>query len=582
MPTLTRLPRQVINGVIAILLAACSTAPSFRPENMAPITQALQENAPSDTVAPVVTPPPEVAAALLPPINTDLPGLGPDLEPRFDISVKATPAPEFFMSLVKGTHLNMVVHPDVSGRISISLRDVTLEEVLSTVRDVYGYRYRRRSNTYEVFPASMRTQVFTVDYLDVVRDSSSRTSVSSGEVGKSSTEGQASAAPGAAMPGTGKSADISGSMVRTDSESNFWLDLKDSLMMIVGKEDGRKVVVHPQSGVIVVHAMPDELRDVGDYLATIENAAHRLVILEAKVVEVTLNDRFQAGINWNALTEFGDDKSILFGHTGGGSVFDTGVSDLAGTTVPLVRGTQVTGFDTTAFGGLFTINANLNDFNALIELLKTQGDVQVLSSPRISTVNNQKAVIKVGQDEYFVTDVATDTDTTGTGIINQSVDVTLTPFFSGVALDVLPQIDADDNVILHIHPAISEVMEKTKNIKVSTSNDLSVPLALSTIRESDTIVRAHSGQVVVLGGLMKNSLRDEEARTPLFGDMPVVGNMFRHRREIAAKSELVILLRPLVISDDRQWDGQLRNTKDRFRNLRAVDGTGRGTPLPTE
>ncbi|MGB5540067.1 MAG: pilus (MSHA type) biogenesis protein MshL [Gammaproteobacteria bacterium] len=574
MPTITQLHRQIINGLIAALLAACSTAPTFRPENMAPIAEALQESMPPDTAAAPVAPPPEVAAALLPQMSTDIAGLVPDIEPRFDISVKATQAPEFFMSLVKGTHLNMVMHPEVSGKISISLRDVTLEEVLSTVRDVYGYRYRRQGNTYQVFPASMRTQVFTVNYLDVVRDSSSRTTVSSGQVGKSSGNGQGSTAPGSPATGAGKSSDVSGSVVRTDSESDFWLDLKDSLNLIVGKEDGRKVVVHPQSGVIVVHAMPEELRDVGDYLATIENAAHRLVILEAKIIEVTLNDRFQAGINWNALIEFGDDKSILFGHSGGGTVFDSGVSGLAGTVVPLVRGTQVTGFDTNAFGGIFTIDANLKDFNALIELLKTQGDVQVLSSPRISTVNNQKAVIKVGQDEYFVTDIETDTDITD-GVSNQSVDVTLTPFFSGVALDVLPQIDADDNVILHIHPAISEVMEKTKNIKVSTTNDLSIPLALSTIRETDSVIRARSGQVVVLGGLMKNALRDEEARTPLLGDAPVIGNMFRHRREVATKSELVILLRPIVINNDQQWNGQLRSTADSFRNLRTLDSNGR-------
>jgi MSHA biogenesis protein MshL len=569
MPYTSQPLRSIISGLLALLLAACSTAPSFRPENMAPVTQALQEGKTAETGAPVIAPPPEVAAALLPQMGTDLTGLVPELEPRFDISVKAAQAPEFFMSLVKDTHLNMVVHPDVSGQISISLRDVTLEDVLSTVRDVYGYRYRRQGNTFQVFPASMRTQIYTVNYLDVVRDSSSRTRVSSGQVGKTGTDGQAAVPSGTAAAGSGRTGDVSGSVVRTDSESDFWLDLQESLTLIVGTEDGRRVVVHPQSGVIVVHAMPDELRDVQDYLNTIEKAAHRLVILEAKVVEVTLNDRFQAGINWNALIEFGNDKSILFGHSGGGTVFDTGVSGLAGSVVPLVRGTQVTGFDTTAFGGIFTIDANLKDFNALIELLKTQGDVQVLSSPRISTVNNQKAVIKVGQDEYFVTDLETDTDITD-GVSNQSVDVTLTPFFSGVALDVLPQIDADDNVILHIHPAISEVMEKTKNIKVSTDNDLSIPLALSTIRESDTVVRARSGQIVVLGGLMRNALRDEEARTPLFGDLPVVGNMFRHQREIATKSELVILLRPLVINDDRQWNGQLRDTADRFRELRGT------------
>ena len=574
MPTITQLHHQAINGLIAALLAACSTAPTFRPENMAPIAEALQESAAQEAAAAAVAPPPEVAAALLPQMSTDIAGLVPDIEPHFDISVKATQAPEFFMSLVKGTHLNMVVHPEVSGKISISLRDVTLEEVLATVRDVYGYRYRRQGNTFQVFPASMRTQVFTVDYLDIVRDGTSRTSVSTGEVSRSGSDTQQGAAAGTPAASGGQNSTVSGSEVRTDSASDFWKDLQDSLNLIVGKEDGRKVVVHPQSGVIVVHALPEELRDVQDYLNTIENVAHRLVILEAKVIEVSLNDKFQAGINWNALIEFGDDKSILFGHSGGGTVFDSGASALAGTVVPLVRGTQVTGFDTTAFGGIFTIDANLKDFNALIELLKTQGDVQVLSSPRISTMNNQKAVIKVGQDEYFVTDVDTDTEITN-GFGNTNVNVTLTPFFSGVALDVLPQIDADDNVILHIHPAISEVMEKTKNIQVSSDSDLSIPLALSTIRESDSVIRARSGQVVVLGGLMKNALRDEESRTPLLGDMPVVGNMFRHHREVAGKSELVILLRPVVINSDQQWNGQLRSTADSFRNLRTMDGNGR-------
>ncbi len=573
---ITQLHRQLINGLTAVLLAACSTAPSYNPENTAAITHALQESTVAETVAPAAAPPPEVAAALLPQINTDLARLAPDFEPRFDISVKATQAPEFFMSLVKGTNLNMVVHPDVSGKISISLRDVTLEDVLSTVRDVYGYRYRRQGNTFQVFPASMRTQVFSVNYLDIVRDSISRTRISSGQSDKSGGNGQTPAVTDTAATG----GDVSGSVVRTDSKSDFWLDLKESLQLIVGTEDGRRVVVHPQSGVIVVHAMPEELRDVQDYLSTIENAVHRLVILEAKVIEVTLNDKFQAGINWNALIEFGDNKSILFGHSGGGSVFDTGASDLAGTVVPLVGGTQVTGFDTTAFGGIFTINANLNDFNALIELLKTQGDVQVLSSPRISTVNNQKAVIKVGQDEYFVTDIETDTELTS-GVGNTNVDVTLTPFFTGVALDVLPQIDADDNVILHIHPAISKVTEKIKDISVSTTSDLSIPLALSTIRETDSVIRARSGQVVVLGGLMENALRDEESRTPLLGDMPVVGNMFRHHREVAAKSELVILLRPIVINSDQQWNGQLRDTADRFRNLRTMDSAGQA-PAPME
>jgi MSHA biogenesis protein MshL len=552
-----------------ILIAGCQLMPSHAPDNMPAISDAL-ENSVRPVAGPAdITPPPEVAAALLPPLRAELPDVLPDLEPRFDISVNSSQAREFFMSLVKGTSLNMVVHPDVTGTISITLRDVTIEDVLSTTRDVYGYRYRLNGNTYQVYPARIRTQIFTVDYLDAVRKGASRTNVSSGQV---SNAAGSVASTGNTTGSTSGNSEVSGSMVSTESESSFWSDLKESLKMIIGEEGGRKVMVHPQSGVIVVHALPEELRNVGEFLQTIENAAHRLVILEAKVIEVTLNENFQSGINWNALFEIGSDKSILFGHSGGGSIFDTGASALAGTTVPLVRGTQVTGFDTTAFGGVFTIDANLKDFNSLIELLKTQGDVQVLSSPRISTVNNQKAVIKVGQDEFFVTDVETETDTVSATVSNTSVDVTLTPFFSGVALDVIPQISEDNSVILHIHPAISEVTEKIKSISTSSSDQLSIPLALSTIRETDTVIRADSGQVVVLGGLMKNTVRDEEARTPLFGDVPVVGNMFRHNRSVASKSELVILLRPVVINSNQQWNGQLRNTADSFRNLRTDTG----------
>ena len=555
--------------LLSLLLAACQTVPVENRQNLKSITAALEDGTRPHEPAASMAPPPEVARALLPPIQVNIEEIVNSTESRFDISVNAASAHQFFMSLVKGTDKNMVVHPDVNGEISLSLNNVTVEEILMTVRDVYGYEFRRNNNTYQVFPGRMRTRIFNIDYLDVQRSGSSRTSVSSGQLSNSGNGNGGTSGYGT-QPGGNKSTagDGTGSVVRTDSESDFWKGVRESLDVIVGGKEGRKVVLHPQSGAIIIHALPGELREVEEFLSTIEESVHRLVILEAKIIEVTLNDNFQSGINWSALIEAGTGKSLLFGQTGGGTILDSGVSELAGAIIPL-DGTQATGLDTSAFGGMFSINANLKDFNGFIELLETQGDVQVLSSPRVSTINNQKAVIKVGQDEYFVTNVETDTEIGNSGDGNTNVDVELTPFFSGVALDVTPQIAQDNSVILHVHPTVSEVTEKVKNITVSSNTDLSVPLALSTIRESDTIIRARSGQMVIIGGLMKDVSRNQQAQTPVLGDAPGFGSLFRHKRQVSSKSELVILLRPVVINANDGWSNNLSETARRYQNLRS-------------
>jgi MSHA biogenesis protein MshL len=555
-------------------LVACQSNPA---RNGADIQDSLAESLDASTRLPPPAPPAEVTDALLPPLEIPLPSSRPAREQRFDVAVKNAPAREFFMSLVAGTPLNLAVHPQVEGEISLTLQNVTIDEVLETVQDIYGYQYREQRGLYQILPARMRSRIYKVDYLNVTRNGQSNTLVSSGQVsqnvrkdGDSGSGGSQASSRGGDAQGNGHQP---GSRVETRSESNFWSDLASALDIIVGSEEGRSVVINPHAGIVVVRAMPSELRDVEDFLTTMQGVAHRQVLLEAKILEVTLRDRFQSGINWTALAEVGRNKSILFGQTGGGTIFENGVTGLAGTVQPLVSGTQVIGLPTTALGGMFSIDANLNDFNALIELLQTQGDVHVLSSPRVATVNNQKAVIKVGSDEFFVTDVSTDTESTTTGT-NQTVDITLTPFFSGVALDVIPQIDANGTVTLHIHPTVSEVAEEIKQIATSVENSLSIPLARSTVRESDTIIRAQSGQVVVIGGLMENVTRNSVSRTPILGDLPGVGGMFRHTKQETVKSELVILLRPMVEQGNELWAGDLQRTAERFRALSDAGDAG--------
>ncbi|MBL4622770.1 MAG: pilus (MSHA type) biogenesis protein MshL [Immundisolibacteraceae bacterium] len=482
-----------------------------------------------------------------------------------NISVHDMPARDFFLTLVDGSSRNLVVHPLVEGNVTLSLNQVTLEQVLQTVRQVYGYEFRKTANIIQVLPARMATKIFTIDYLNVTRSGNSQTRVSSGQLTESissSSSSDDSDDPGSEV-NSQSTDEVSGSQVTTTSYTNFWSVLERTLSLIVGSEQGRKVVINPDVGVAVISAMPGELRQVENYLNTIQEIAQRQVILEAKIIEVELSNGFRSGINWSALLELGS-NTVVIGQTGGGTLLGngTGLSDISGNTGNLSPGNPVAvdGTATSAFGGALTAALNLGDFQAFIELLQLQGEVRVLSSPRIATINNQKAVIKVGTDEFFVTDVSTDT-TNSNGGSNQTVEVELTPFFSGVALDVIPLIDADGTVVLHIHPTVSEVTEKIKQIDVSSNSQLSVPLALSNVRESDTIVRARSGEVIVIGGLMSSLQKNIEAGTPGLSDLPWIGKFFKHQSRAFQRSELVILLRPMIAdqrdmsSNDDQFQG---------------------------
>lgn len=550
--------------MVCMLLSACASQPETKDVSALDqmISDAFDSSQPTATSAEQIASEDEVASALLPDINLSAPGAGSiDVEPRFDIKVHRAKVRQFFMGLVEDSDHNMVLHPKVRGRITLDLKNVNVGEVMEVVRDVYGYDFEKTKTGYSVFPNTMRTRIFTMNYLNVNRSGGSKMSVSSGQVTES-------------ISGTGTTAStsqsISGTNLSTESKSDFWAELKQSLTALVGNKEGRNVVVSPQSGMVVVRAMPYELRAVEKYINKTQSFVQRQVIIEAKILEVELSERFQTGINWAKLAESGS-SSALLGQTGGGSIFGgSGVTGIAGNTGDLNPAslTLPVGTATSAFGGMFTAALNIgSDFTAFIELLKTQGDVQVLSSPQISTVNNQKAVIKVGKDEFFITDVETNTSTT-TATASTSSNVELTPFFSGVALDVIPQISESGEIILHVHPSVSAVSEKIKDISVASDTALSVPLAVSTIRESDSIIRARSGQVVIIGGLMQNRIDENVSKVPLLGDIPLLGELFTHRQEISVKSELVILLKPIVIDSEQQMAEQVNRAKSRFKQVR--------------
>ncbi|KEF29806.1 MSHA biogenesis protein MshL [Marinobacter nitratireducens] len=499
--------------------------------------------------------PAEVSAALLPPLVAPA-----EAEERFDVNARGIPAGAFFESLVEGTRYNVVVHPAVSSTVDLRLRDVTVPEVMDIAADLYGLDIQKRGRLYQVDADRIQTRMFPIDYLHFKRKGGSETRVSSGQVTSSGSAGAASG-PASGDAGT-DTRNLVGTTISTETESDFWTDITSALRMITGGGDSQ-VIVNPGAGLVMVRGSSDELQLVEDYLRRTELIMQRQVILEAKILEITLNEGYQQGINWS------DVQSASSITASDGLPEDFTAQALAGQAI-----------QTSDIGGLFSASVRAGDFTGLIQLLGKQGNVQILSSPRISTVNNQKAVIKVGTDEFFVTDIDFDDDnSTVTGSDSTSTSVELTPFFSGISLDVTPQISESGSITLHVHPSVSEVNDQEKVITIG-ERDVTLPLAASTVRETDSVIRAESGQIVVIGGLIQNSSEDSNAAVPFFSDIPLVGELFKQRDFQSRKSELVILLRP-VVAKARGMSSDISASRERMQVLRELLQSSQSvTPAP--
>ena len=550
---------------LLLVMAGCQTMPEKRPTTLEQIDEEMTR---ASKVSAKPAPADAVSQALLPPLRVDIPTAGSRVvDPKFDLVVNNAPAGQVFMGIVSGTRYSMLVHPDVSGTISVNLKDVTVLEALDAIRELYGYDYRLDGTRIFVLPLTLQTQVFQVNYLTSLRKGTSEITVTSGSISNSNPGG--STPTGATTSPTTTATALQSSKISTTSNSDFWGDLKAALTTIVGTENGRSLVVSPQSGVVVVRAMPNELRAVSQYLRASQISVDRQVILEAKILEVRLSDGFQSGINWA-----GFDKSGNFRGGQGvngenvvapGGGLTTNISGVVPTLSSILGSGLATASGTTS-AGIFGLAFRTQSFSALLEFLESQGTVSVLSSPRIATLNNQKAVLKVGTDEFFVTNVSTST-TTGT-TTTSSPSVTLQPFFSGIALDVTPQIDENNNITLHIHPSVSDVTTVNKSISLGSSGTLNLPLASSAVSETDSIVRAEDGQVVAIGGLMRSTSLADNNQVPGVGDVPVLGSLFRHTNNSSSKRELVILLKPTVVKGGETWAQNILESQRSMQNLR--------------
>ena len=473
------------------------------------------------------------------------------VEDRFNIAANEEPAREFFNNLVAGTDFGVLVSPDVEGSISVNMPNVTIDDVMNAVREAYGFTIRRTGNIYQIEEAELETRIFTIDYVNITRNGSSSVSVSSTSSGSNSggtsgvggrgVTGGSSGSTGAIGATTGGgvgggSGGGSGGQVSTNTGSTFWTELEQTLQSLISEGT---VIVQSQIGMAMVTAAPQELDRVADYIERAQGILSREVTIQIQFLEVVLNKGYQSAID-----------------------FDTfGADEVAGTNQD-VRGQFGNSLGNTIDGisNPLTIATDFTDFSAVFSLLESRGSTQVLSSPSLKVMNNQKAVFQDGDQEYFQTSSGTSTVSTGQSV-SQNTNNTLQSFFSGISMDITPQISQDGAITLHVHPTITTVTEQSKPV-----GGEQVPTPKTSVRELDSVIRAEDGKIVVLGGLAYERSVDDVAGIPYAANLPAIGAAFDQRRRSTVKSEFIILLRPVINSDESE-QRLIRERKDRLNEI---------------
>ena len=536
-------------GVAAVVLGGCSSTPWVaNPPLMPGVKAALQPTPEVPVTAAVVAP---TRAAVVPAQKEDALLALPAgrAERRFSVVLNNATPEVLFMALLAETPLSVAVDPSVKGPLSISLKDVTLREALDLLRELHGLEYKVIGRHILVSAAQLQTRIFTVDYPSFNRSGRSEVRVLSGSItgnaSPSTPNSSQSIQNGSGGGGTSGAAESS--RISTAQKNDLWGELESTVKLLIGEKEGRSVVVSPQTGNIVVRALPREIRAINDYLEATRVSVQRQVMLEAKVVEVQLRDSERTGINWAAF-RFGLSTRASGGVVSpGGSLSPIGSGASIGDGLLTVNPGVALEAAATAAGSLLGLAFQTRNFAAVLDFLGTQGNTQVLSSPRIATMNNQKAVLKVGTDDFFVTSISSTTTAVGNTTAT-TPNIGVQPFFSGISLDVTPNIDAQGFITLHVHPSVSTVSERTKIINLGTQGSYALPLASSEINESDAVVRAHDGNIIAIGGLMRQASVNSDSGVPGTEGTGIFRKLLGGQtNRLSEKRELVILLKPTIV-----------------------------------
>jgi general secretion pathway protein D len=494
----------------------------------------------------------------------------------YSVVVNQVNVRELLFALARDAKVNVDIHPGITGSVTLNAIDQTLPQLLNRIAKQVDMRYELDGPNLVVMPDSPYLRIYKIDYVNITRATEGQVSVSSEIVGQTGATGAAGAA---ASGGAGAGQNTSRVTIQNRAANRFWETLVKNVEEILRETDkvlpgaatgappapppgqppagappgaaaapvapapsvtfreAASVISNPEAGVLTIRASGRQHEKIQEFLDQVLLNARRQVLIEATIVEVRLNNTYQQGIDW-----------AVFSGLTGFQIFQGGLYRTVPQAVPPVP--QIGILTAQPTGNLFAGQYNSRDFKATIQLLETFGNARVLSSPRISALNNQTAVLKVVENVVYFNVSSQQSQAAVGGTILQSFTTSAQTVPVGIVLNITPQVSENDTVLLNVKPSISRI--------VKTVNDPNPALATAgttnaipqvAIREMESVIKLTSGQIAVMGGLISDELQDNQDTIPFVNRLPFVGDALSNWNITNSKTELVIFLRPVVIRD---------------------------------
>ena len=552
--------RRISLTCCVLLLGACAHAPI--PQSGTHLR--AEEPAPSGTVpAPIQ-------------ISTILPKPTPTSRPEtYSVVVNGVKVQELLFALARDARLNIDIHPGITGTVTINAIDQTLPQLLTRISKQVDMRWELDGPNLIVMPDSPYLHTYRIDYVNMERNATGTVGVSS-QIGT----GGATAGGGGAGGGTG-GGNTSSTTVRNTSDNKFWVTLEKNIKDILHETDkilptggaqpapqpravppgapgtaaaqeatapnisfreAAAVIVNAEASLVIVRATSRQHEKIQEFLDQVMANVKRQVLIEATIAEVLLNNQYQQGIDWSALGV----RGLITA-----SVSETG---------------RVSGLPSTpGFPNIFTLSASRGNITGILQLLESFGNVRVLSSPKLSVLNNQTALLRVVDNiVYFNVQVSIAAGNLNSNAVT-ATNTTPVTVPVGFVMNVTPQISDNDTILLNVKPTTTRLVKFVPDpnpiFTAATPGGTPPPQNLIPqlrMREMESLIKVNSGQIAVLGGLIEDSVNDIEDTIPIINSIPFIGSLFSSRNRNNTKTELVVFLRPVVVKD-ASIDGDFRS-----------------------